>query len=195
LVELVKIKNEGHIKYMASDFYVASSPIKSFMTTEFKTIIKEAFDRGKVSAQTYTELCPEADFETEVYRRTKEAKRGIEYIMYPQITINNEEKGVDVPGMTPEKKSKDNISSDKKGADKRNYINASDEDLTGAPYSEIGSLPESVRKRLSLKQQRAWMDIFNNALNFYTTKKGLDRKAAEARAFSTAWTKAKKVHK
>lgn len=196
IIELVKVKNGDHTKYMNADFIVASSPVKSFMSEEFKTRIREAFDRGKVSTQTYIELVPEADLETELYRRQKEAKRGIEYTMYPQIITNQEGKGIDVPEdkKSPEKLTKDNVSPDKKGIEKNNYANAGivNEDLIGSPYRKIADLPDAVKKHFNLKKQRAWMDIFNSAINFYLGK-GLDMKAAEQRAFSTAWTKIKKV--
>lgn len=125
LLVLIKYKNDTHIKYTNSDFYVCSSPVKAFMSDEFKTSIRSLYDRGCLSKRTYTELVGEVDFSTEIYRREKEAKDGIDYTMYPQITQNQEEKGIDIQGTNPDGTPQDNVLPDRQGIEKQNFNNAS----------------------------------------------------------------------
>ena len=126
LLVLIKQKNDSHIKYTNLKFYVCASPVKAFMTDEFKTSIRSLYDRGCLSKRTYTELVGEVDFKTEVYRREKEAKDGIDYIMYPQLTQNQEDKGLDIQGTNPDGTPQDTkITPDKQGIEKQNYKMAS----------------------------------------------------------------------
>lgn len=146
LLVLIKLQNESHIKYNASDLYVCSSPVKAFMTDEFKDRIRSLYDRGGISKKTYTELVGEVDFETEVYRRKREAKEGIEYIMYPQITRNVEEKGIDTRGKDPDY-DEDAIPEDKKGIEKLNYDYSSTDEITN--YDLINSFDEEIELETS----------------------------------------------
>ena len=145
LLVLIKTKNDTHIKYTNSEFYVCSSPVKAFMTGEFKTSIRALYDRGCLSKKTYIELVGETDFKTEVYRREKEAKDGIDYIMYPQITQNQEAKGIDVQGTNPEGNPQDvNIPLDKVSVEKKNFKMASLEEDEPTSYDFINSFDEEV---------------------------------------------------
>jgi len=125
LLVLIKYKNDTHIKYTNSEFYVCSSPVKAFMSDEFKTSIRSLYDRGCLSKRTYAELVGEVDFRTEIYRREKEAKDGTDYTMYPQITQNQEDKGIDVQGTNPDGTPQDNVLPDRQGIEKQNFNNAS----------------------------------------------------------------------
>lgn len=102
LLVLIKQKNSDHIKYNNSKLYICSSPIKTFMTDDFKDKIRMLYDRGGISIRTYVELVGEVDFDTEKYRREKEAKDGTEYTMYPHLTKNDEDKGIDLQGKNPD---------------------------------------------------------------------------------------------
>ncbi len=90
LIYYIKDANSKHSKYMNSDFYITSSPVKGFQTEEFKNQIRLLWKNGKLSSQTYCELVGEVDFPTEVFRRDREIKEGTEVKMYPQITENHE---------------------------------------------------------------------------------------------------------
>jgi cation transport regulator ChaB len=193
LVAIIIDQNENHIKYNKSNFFITSSPVTSFMTSEFKDRIRSLYDRGRVSSQTAVELIGEVDFKTEIHRREEEAKNGVEYTMYPQITVNNEEKGVDLPNEVVTKKPlKDKIPLDKQGPEANNYKASSENELETAPYTDLKSLPPAVQKKLTAKQQKAWLDIFNSAYKFYS-KKFSDKKKIESLAFRTAWSKVKKI--
>jgi hypothetical protein len=104
LTFLIKEKNDSHIKYNSNNLYVCNSPITAFQTDEFKNQMRLLWERGGISTRTYVELVGNVSFDTEIYRREKENKLGLDVTMYPHITVNTEEKGIDVPG---EKKNKD----------------------------------------------------------------------------------------
>lgn len=146
LLVLIKIKNSTHIKYNNSEFYVSSSPIKAFMSDDFKTSIRSLYDRGCLSKRTYAELVGEVDFRTEVYRREKEAKDGIETVMYPQITQNQEDKGIDINGtqVTPVNPKDTNVSPDKVGIEKKNFKMASIDEDEPTSYDFVNSFDEEV---------------------------------------------------
>lgn len=118
----IKQKNKSHKKYMNLETTVVHSPVRGFMTDKFKAQIIQLHDRGKISSQSTVELVGEIAFGTEVMRREKEAKRGIESTMYPQLTDNKEETGRDLPGDKPiDKVDEDKIPDDKKGPEAKNY--------------------------------------------------------------------------
>jgi len=98
LVFLIQENNKRHPKYMKSTFYVSASPVNAFMTDQFKQEVRLLWKHGQLSDQTYCELVGEVEFQTEVHRRGKEAKEGIDEIMYPHLTDNREDKGIDLPG-------------------------------------------------------------------------------------------------
>jgi len=181
LLLLIKEKNSDHIKYMNSELFITASPVSAFMTDKFKTAIRGLFDRGKMSAQTTIELVGEVDFETEVYRREKERKQGIEKTMYPQLTRNDEDKGIDLPGKeTPTKdedKNDNEIPEDKKGKEAEDYDQASVE-LEGAPYQRIIDLPKSVTDNMTKDLQSVFMRVFNKAYEQYEN---------DSKAFKISW--------
>jgi broad specificity phosphatase PhoE/cation transport regulator ChaB len=98
LLYLIAEKNDSHIKYNASKLYISSTPVRSFMTDDFKDKLRTLYDRGGLSKRTFVELVGEVDYDTEKFRRENEAKQGDEYIMYPQLTQNVEDKGLDIHG-------------------------------------------------------------------------------------------------
>lgn len=194
LIFLIKEKNEEHKKYFSPNltFHIVSSPVKGFMTDDFKTQLRLLWERGQLSNQTYCSMVGEVSYQTEVSRREKESKRGHEYIMYPHLTRNEEGKGIDIVGEEPIDKD-----TDKRGKpipvdkidDRQKYDIGK---LIGSPYTEIKELPDTVRKKLSLKDQRKWMKIWNSAY-FYMLGKTGDRKRSETYAFRVAWSQIRRV--
>jgi cation transport regulator ChaB/predicted transcriptional regulator YdeE len=161
LLVLIKYKNDTHIKYTNSDFYVCSSPVKAFMSDEFKTSIRSLYDRGCLSKRTYAELVGEVDFRTEIYRREKEAKEGIDYVMYPQVTQNQEDKGIDIQGLNPDGTPQDtNIPPDKQGVEKKNFNNAStdgdviDDELVNSSENDLEMAVLKKKLRVTEKYLR-----------------------------------------
>ena len=124
LVYMIQEKNKSRIKYMNSDFLITSSPVKGFMTDNFKNLIRSLYDRGVVSKQTAVELGAEVEFETEIKRIERESERGLDATCYPPIIRNDEGKGIDIKNTEED----DEVPDDKKGIEKENY-NMSMEDL------------------------------------------------------------------
>jgi len=149
LLYIIKQKNDSHIKYNNEDAYICSSPVKSFQTDKFRDTIRQLYDRGQVSKKTYVELCAEVDYNTEIYRREKETKTGLDYTMYPPITKNDEEKGIDNQGKNPDPDvDPDNIPEDKKGQEAQNYDIGSE---TSEVMEEASIFSESDEIELSFK--------------------------------------------
>ena len=100
---IIKIQqvNESKIKYMAADFRVMSSPIKGFLTDEFKQTMRSLYDRGLVSKKLTTEIIGEASYEHELEERKIESTRGDDYVMFPPVVTNVEQLGIEYPGNPP----------------------------------------------------------------------------------------------
>jgi len=187
LIIMIIQKNKSHRKWTNTDFYISSSPIKAFQTDDFKEKIRQLYDRGIISKRTAVELIGEVDFRTEVYRREKEVKEGLEETLYPPVIQNREAQGIDLPGTetTPEEETEENKPEDKKGIEKENY-NRSKDELETAPYNKISDLPAQVRDNMSSSLQSVFMRVFNNALKQYKN---------ETRAFKIAWGVIRKIAK
>lgn len=201
LLLLIIEKNSDHRKYMNAKFDITSSPIRGFMTDEFKKLIRSMWDRGQVSSKTAVELVGELDFEVEVERREKEAKDGTDFVMYPHLTQNKEGTAFDVhSGDEGDSEDPDNLPDDKtdpiekKNFDKASLVNKFEDEmeLIGSPFSSVKDLPKNVKDKLpALKDRRKWLEVFNGAFNYYKGK-GVGNKRAESLAFATAWSKVKK---
>ena len=194
VAQIIEQNKDSHKKYMSDNitFSITSSPVKGFITNDFKTQLRLLWKNGQLSNQTYAELVGEVEYQTEVRRREKEAKEGLEYTMYPHLTDNKEEVGIDIVGDKPVDKDTDvngNPIPPDKLDDKDKYDMGA---LQTAPYTRITQLPSEVKEKLSKEKQRDWMKIFNNAYRFYLGKFG-DPKKAETLAFRTAWSQIKQV--
>ena len=197
LIFMIQEKNKKHIKYMNAEFYVCSSPISIFHDDKFKNQMRLLWERGQLSNQTYAEVVGEVEYRTEKARREKEAKDGDEYTMYPHLRENKEGEAIDIVGEKPEQKDTDkngNPIPQDKLTDKEKFDIGKNKnsDLVTAPYQTIKNLPPSVKKKLSPKKQRQWMDIFNDAYRFYM-KKFKNAKKVENLAFRTAWSQIRQV--
>jgi cation transport regulator ChaB len=127
LLDLIKEENPDSRKHNAKTWIVNYKSITEFMSEEFKTLIRSLSDRGLVSNATTVFICGGLNYDMEVRNRVKEIKNGDEYTMYPKMVQNMEDKGIDIQGekkSTPEKKLKENIPEDKKGIEKKNFVNA-----------------------------------------------------------------------
>ena len=86
LVKTIRIQNKGNRRCSAKKIEVTSSPIDDFLDDSIKTHLRSMYDRGVLSKQTYLEVVGGefASFKTEVARREKEEKDGVDEIMSPQ---------------------------------------------------------------------------------------------------------------
>jgi hypothetical protein len=150
LLFMIKAKNDSHNKYINSDFYISSAPVKAFATPEFELAIRSLYDRGGISKQTYTEIISGLDFPTEVYRREREATDGTDETMYPQVVQNIEEKGIDIPGK--ETVIQKEVTPDKKGPEAKNFKNAStDEVIEETPEQKENKILDAKIKSQKLE--------------------------------------------
>ena len=103
LLDLIKEKNDTSIKYNAKKWIIASNPITDFSTDSFKELIRNLSDRGLISNETTINICGEGtiNYELEKRKRIAEVKAGDEIIMYPKVTMNQEDKGTDIQGQKP----------------------------------------------------------------------------------------------
>ena len=147
LLYLIAEKNSSHVKYNASKLHICSSPVRAFLTDEFKDKLRLLYDRGCLSKRNFTELVGEVDYDTERFLREKEAEGGDDYTMYPPIIQNQEDKGFDVPGdnpygtvvpkgtapasKSPEGKNGKEIPQDRQGAEAKNW------DYASLEYDEV----------------------------------------------------------
>jgi len=187
VAQIIENNKDSHKKYMSDSvvFHITSSPVKGFITNDAKTQFRLLWERGQLSNQTYCELVGEVEFRTEVSRREKEAKEGLEYTMYPHLTKNDEDKGIDFVGKEPKDTDVNGrpIPPDKLDDKDKYDVGA----LVTAPYTRITQLPDNVKKKLTPAKQRAWMKIFNNAYRNHLKKFG-NAKKAETYAFRVAWS-------
>lgn len=191
VAQIIEQNKDTHKKYMSDNvtYNITSSPVKGFMTNDFKNQLRLLWERGQLSNQTYAELVGEIEFATEVRRREKEAKDGLEYTMYPHIRENREGVGIDIVGEEPVEKDKDTDKNGKpipqdKLTDKDKYDIGKNKDLETAPYKTIKDLPSRVKNNLDADLQSVFMRVFNNAYSLYKN---------ETRAFRVAWSVIKRI--
>lgn len=165
---------------------IIRTPLKAFWTQDFKEFVKSLYDRGLISYATVLESNG-FDLETEVKRREKEAKDGLETILYPPVTFNREGAGIDIKddidGIDDIEKEEE-TTEDKKGIEKRNYLLS--KFLETAPYKKIEDLPDRVKNNMSKTLQETFLIVVNKALIKYKD---------DTKAFKTAWSVIKKIAK
>ena len=195
-----------HKKYANVDILqIHSTPIKSFMTEEAKTLLRSFYDRGLLSKRTATEVGLDLDFDAEIERRKQEKADGTEKLMFAPVIQNN---GTAVaPGANGEPTTPDKSGPEAKNFNKAAVCNHCSEPLElaidnkhcghcgkeviiedvfeEAPYKKTSDLPDSVKTNMSEDLQRVYLEVFNNTYKKY----------GETRAFKTAWAVIKKVAK
>ena len=193
ITRIIEENQKAHRKLMSEriDYYIISSPVKGFMTDEFKNHLRLLWKNGQLSNQTYCELVGEVEFRTEVARREKEAKDGTEITMYPHQTQNMEKDESFEEIKRQQKFYPEKRVDDKKGKllppDKTEPEEKEEYDigkLETAPYTKITELPSSIRKVLSPSLQSVFLRVFNSAYDKYHN---------ESRAFRIAWGVIKKL--
>ncbi len=193
LMLMVWEQNKGNVKYKNTEYRIVSSPIKGFMTNEFKKELRLLWKHGKVSNQTYCELVGELDFEIEKQRREREAKDGTENLMYPPISDNAEkdisfeenQRQVDLKNKKTTDKNGREIPEDKtdKSQSKDKYT-VSSKQLVTAPYKTTNDIDKKIRDSLSPDLQKTFMQVYNDAYDTYNS---------DVRAIRTAWAVIRKI--
>lgn len=202
VITTIKIENsKQHPKYMNADISLHHPPVKQFITDSLRDHFRSAYDRGLLSKRTYTEVIGDFDLDIEIKRRNTETEEKLEEKLYPPVTVNNEDKGIDLIKNNPKKT--ETIPPDKIGPEKKNFKSSITEiepyegsdtefiealhdfnaEYEEAPYKKNSDLPLAVKK-YSKEAQTAFREAFNNALEQYKD---------EAKAFKVAWSVLKKI--
>jgi cation transport regulator len=191
-----------HKKYANVDILqIHSTPIKSFMTEEAKTLLRSFYDRGLLSKRTATEVGLDLDFDAEVERRKQEKTDKLEELMFAPVIQNNGQIGANGQPITPDKTGPEaknfnqaTICSNcneplEQAIDDKFCANCGHEAISDvfeeAPYKKTSDLPDSVKQHMTTELQRVYLEVFNSTFKKY----------GETRAFKTAWAVIKKLAK
>ncbi len=137
IVSSIKEKNKiSHPKWMNAKSEISTTPIKQFIDSDIKQILRSAYDRGGLSKKTFIEVVCELDYEIEVRRRKEEKANGEESIMFAPVIQNTEAQRS--PEETPDK----DLPEDKKGPEADNYL-----------MSSVGFSPEITKNFIRLRQR------------------------------------------
>jgi hypothetical protein len=157
---MIREKNEvRHPKFFGEKIQFHYTPIEDFINDNLRDHLRSCYDRGVISKQTYAEVVGQTDFDIEVTRRKFEKSEKIDELMYPQVTQNLENKE-DVVGFPP--KNNDNIPSDKKGIEKKNYKGSEEENLTIEEIEFLNKLEisdEELEESVVIKKKDGWYVI------------------------------------
>ncbi|KKK64850.1 hypothetical protein LCGC14_2980070, partial [marine sediment metagenome] len=159
-----------------------------FMSDDLKNQMRLLWERGQLSNQTYAEIVGEVDYKTEVARREKEARDGLPMTMYPPITQNIEDKGIDLIGEEVKNREEEDVNGKPIPTDKLDDPKKFDigkKTLKTAPYKNITDLPPAVKNNISSSLQKTFLTVFNKAHVKY----------GETRAFRIAWSVIRKIAK
>lgn len=178
LREIIIQNTPIHKKYFAklTKVRIVRTPIKAFWSLEFKQMVRSFYDRGLISRISALDSVG-FDLETELKRKERELKEGLDEIFYPPVIQNVEGKGIDINDL----EDIEDLSPDKKSIEKQNY-NQSAKTLEKAPYKKISDLPDNMTTQL----QHIFMIVVNNALQ---------EGDSDAVAFKKAWGVIRKIAK
>ena len=159
------IENKGtHPKYFSAknSVQIRRSPIKAFMTDEYKTLLRSLYDRGTLSKQTFVELVGDVNYKEERDRRVKEDKNDDDVTFYPPVIQNLEQH----PDVTNENEidniNDETVPDDKKGPEAKNFNSASKE---STPYNKVSELPDEITEVMSKSLSQTWMEVFNDSVS------------------------------
>lgn len=154
IMDLIKDKNGA--KYTTNEsIEVSSGVIESFMTDNMRNFVRSWYDRGLISMENGVEDTTSLNFKTQVKKREKENKDGLDILMYPRKTQNMDQE--ETEEVTPDKNTKT--------PEADNYKNASVEtDLITEPMKTIRSIPEDIKKSLTKAEQQIFKISFNQGL-------------------------------
>jgi cation transport regulator ChaB len=177
IILTIIIENKAsHPKYFSDkqSLAIRNTPVKAFMTDEYKTMLRSLYDRGVLSKQTFVEVVGETCYNEERDRREQEEERGDNETFYPPV-IQNMEQYLDAKdGEEPKKVDVDEkkVTPDKTGPEAKNYTNSTKE------------LPAVVLE-LPVRGQTIWKGIYNDNEDC----------SDEVERQNIAWTGVKNVYK
>jgi len=122
LVTIVIENQKNHPKYFSikNSIGVRSTPVKAFMSDDYKTMLRSLYDRGVLSKRTFVEVVGETSYCQERDRRIQEAIDADDVILFPPI-IQNLEQTRSPEEDTPTNIEDENKLDDRTGPEKDNF--------------------------------------------------------------------------
>lgn len=188
MIDMLNRNKAKHSTLTNSEIRIIPGKIKAFVTDDMKALLRSMYDRGILSKQTGAEDIADVDFEVEVERREKEAKRDLQTTMKPPVIQNLEQyQDPDVDNLEDQNKKPGTPEGDNfnnailKNYPKKGAVTGEQVEVM-APYETIDALPDDVKDVLPVSAQLIWLTVFNAIL-----KESGDKE----QACKGAWTKAK----
>ena len=195
LLSIIIENQKTHPKYFSdkNSLEVRSTPVKAFMTDDYKTMMRSIYDRGGLSKRTFVEVVGETSYGQERDRRIQEVERGDDVIMFAPVIQNQEQtrSPEEDPGKPVTTVKNENTLPDRTGPEAKNFDNSSLEqggeiEFEQAPYDKNKDLPSNITDPLPSVAQTIWRKSFNAI--FETT-------GDEAKARQGAWRNVKLKYK
>ena len=139
------------------------TPIKAFIDQNLRDHLRSCYDRGVISKQTYAEVVGQVDIDIEATRRKTEKEEKLDDLFYPPVITNQEQhpndtskqplKPVPVSVVKEPVAKKENIPSDKKGPEAKNYKGAIEEEIIEEIKKdiEVSEEPSEISKVVKRK--------------------------------------------
>ncbi len=182
VIEKIKQENKSaHPKWMNAKIKISSTPIKDFMDDKLREKLRSVYDRGGLSKRTFVEVVGGCDYDLEVSRRKEEQKKKeddkYKYTMCAPV-VQNVEKDVPPDDNQPTKKEKESVPSDKKGAEKKNFKQATEDGkIIGEPVDPLRD--ENVYKGTVIQREDGWYVVSEEGKDLagpYKTKRYAQKK-------------------
>jgi len=184
LLAIVIENQKTHPKYFGSKNSIAvrTTPVKAFMSDDYKTMLRSLYDRGVMSKKTFVEIVGETSYGQERDRRIQETADGDDILLFPPVIQNQEQtrSPEEDPDQKPTNIEDEDKLPDRTGPEAKNFATIADESISGkvyvqAPYDMVKDLPKTVTNVMSSTLQKVWMEVFNKA---YPNGEDYARKAA-----------------
>ncbi len=171
MIMIVAKNKNSHRKFFGDGrvLKIRHTPVKAFMSDEFKKILRSLYDRGSLSKRTLDELVGEVDYNFEVKRREDEFENKEDIIMFAPVIQNQEgvrsveeDKIIELFGDPKDKKKiKEDVTDDKKGPESVNFDKS---ELEHCTFERNKDLPSGIKDLLSSKAQTVWKSIWNDLM-------------------------------
>ena len=187
LLAIIIENKSSHPKYFSSknSIDVRSTPVKAFMTDDFKSMLRALYDRGVISKRTVVEVVGETSFSQERDRRIQEVADGDDVLLFPPVIQNQEQtrSPEEDPGKPATTVEDEETLPDRTGPEAKNFDNSS---LEQSSYDTNKKLPVNIISQLPPAGQTIWRKSFNSILEV---------SGDEDKARSGAWRNVKLKYK
>jgi len=115
ILEVIKTIISKNEQLSAEEVSFSNSPIKAFLSEDFKSLLRSVYDRGNLSRRSLVEDVAGFDYDVELKRIKHEKDSGEAETLFPPVTINVEK------DISPDSVNQDDITEDKKDVEKKNF--------------------------------------------------------------------------